>query len=97
MVKNSIYCKFWSEIQSLLKGKTVPEIFYAVVKVQKLSTASTSRALTDKLLSYMPTSEPGMDVTAFLKKVTDLIDQILDFWERNVPADLSLCVATLYK
>ena len=77
MLKNSI-CKFWSEIQSLLKGKTGPEIFYAVVKRLKHTTASTSRTLTEKLLSYKLTSEPGMDVMAFSKKVTDIIEQILD-------------------
>ena len=95
MIKNSISCKFWSEIQSLLKVKTGPEIFYAVVKRLKHTTASTSRTLTEKLLSYKLTSEPGMDVMAFSKKVTDLVDQILDGGEQNIPADLSLCVATL--
>lgn len=37
-----------------------------------------------------------MDVTNFSKKVLDLIDQIEDCGERNVPADLSLVVSCLF-
>jgi hypothetical protein len=97
MIKDSISRKFWSEIQSLLKGKTGPRIFYAVVTRLQHTTATTARDLVKKLEALKLTKEPGMDVTTFSKKVTDLIDQINDCGERNLPIDLSLVVIGLYE
>jgi hypothetical protein len=96
MVVSSISDKFWRDIERSLTTRTGPEVFYVVVRRLMHTTASTARTLTDKLMTLKLQKEPGMDVTTFSTKVLNLIDQIEDCGERNVPADLSMVVSTLF-
>ena len=96
MIVNSISDKFWRDIQHSIITKACPEVFCLVVRRLMHTTASTSRLLTEKLLTLKLTKEPGMDVTTFSKRVLDLVDQIEDCGERNIPADLSMVVSSLF-
>ena len=74
MIKGSISLKFWRDIEPLLKGRTGPQLFMAVVMRKQYCSAGTARTLTEKMKVLQLTKEPGMDVTTFSAKILKYVE-----------------------
>ena len=97
MVKASVTFKLWREIESSLPPRaTGPEIFKTIVSHLKFPSASTSRALLEKLAALNVTKEPAMNVQTFAVKVLELVDEIEACDQRTIPPDLSTVLATCF-